>query len=202
MGIEAEIGLIIASGVGATRILFALGRDGVISRRFGQVHPKFRTPWHALGLLVVFTIVVDVCLSFYLGLNYNIALWISNLIVFFALVTYLFINICNPVFFLKKARGEFHWLRNGLVPLFGIAVTLYFLYEGFFHVLWNGHYNSFGSGRVVVLSGLILLVLALVVGFVLGPRRDLATTVPSLAEGAQLDPDVGTDEGAATAAGS
>ena len=171
MGLEASFGLLIAAAVGSTRVMFAMGRDGVLDRRLGEVHPRFRVPWHAIGVVIGFAVIADILVSFFQGMNYNVALWLSNMIVFFALVTYLAINVCNPVYFRRYAREEFNWVRNALIPVFGIAITLYFFYKGFFQGLWD---NGFKNGRLVVLVAVIVLAAAAAAAAWIGRRREAA----------------------------
>jgi putrescine importer len=171
MGLEASFGLLIAAAVGSTRILFAMGRDGVLDRRLGQVHPKFKVPWYGIGVLSGFAVIAVILVSFFQGLNYNVALWLSNMIVFFALVTYLAINFCNPIYFRRYARSEFNWFRNGVIPAFGVIITAYFFYKGFFQGLWDA---GFKNGRLVVLVAVIVLALAAVAAVLIGRRREAA----------------------------
>ncbi len=53
---------IAASALAATnnmgRVLFNMGREGMIPRVLGTVHPRFKTPWVALTFYVVFSVVV------------------------------------------------------------------------------------------------------------------------------------------------
>jgi putrescine importer len=165
MGLEASFGLLIAAAVGSTRVMFAMGRDGVLDRRLGTVHPRFRVPWNAISVLLGFALLADIAVSVYQGMSYSTALWLSNMIVFFALVTYLSINVCNYVYFRRRAPGEFNWFRNIAVPIFGIAVTLYFMYKGFFQVLWDG---DFKTGRSVVLTAVAAIVIFAVTALLLG----------------------------------
>jgi putrescine importer len=192
MGLEASFGLLIAAAVGSTRIMFAMGRDGVLDRRLGQVHPKFKVPWYAIGVLVGFAIIADILVSFFQGMNYSVALWLSNMIVFFALVTYLAINFCNPIYFRRYARNEFNWFRNAVIPAFGVVITVYFFYKGFFQGLWDA---GFKNGRLVVLVAVIILALAAVGGVLLGRRREAA------AAAAAYVPENETAEPAAGSAG-
>jgi amino acid transporter len=109
--------------------------------------------------------------SFFEGMNYGVALWLSNMIVFFALVTYLAINFCNPVYFRRYARAEFNWFRNAVIPAFGVIVTVYFFYKGFFQGLWDA---GFKNGRLVVLVAVIILATAAAGGMLIGRRREAA----------------------------
>ena len=179
MGLEASFGLLIAAAVGSTRIIFAMGRDGVIDRRLGETHPKFRVPWNAIGLLVGFAIIADILVSFFEGMNYGVGLWLSNMIVFFALVTYLAINFCNPVYFRRYARSEFNWFRNAVIPAFGIVITVYFFYKGFFEGLWDA---GFKNGRLVVLVAVVILALAAAGGVLLGRRPAVAQAAAAYTE--------------------
>jgi amino acid transporter len=178
MGLEASFGLLIAAAVGSTRIIFAMGRDGVLDRRLGQVHPRFKVPWHAIGVLIGFAIIADILVSTFEGMNYSVALWLSNMIVFFALVTYLAINFCNPIYFRRYAPSEFNWFRNGVIPAFGVVITVYFFYKGFFQGLWDA---GFKNGRLVVLVAVIILALAAVGGVLLGRRREAAQAAAAYA---------------------
>ena len=47
----------------SSRLLYSMGRDGVIPRAFGKVHPKYQTPWFS----AVFLGVVTLCLSIPMG---------------------------------------------------------------------------------------------------------------------------------------
>lgn len=58
----AGVTSIAASALAATnnmaRVLFNMGREGMIPRRFGTVHPRFKTPWIALTFYVAFSVIV------------------------------------------------------------------------------------------------------------------------------------------------
>jgi putrescine importer len=157
MGIEATFSVVIAATIGSTRVLYAMGRDGVLNPRFGQVHPRFRVPWMSIAAALVFTAVVLVVLSIYVGIGINIAIWLANLITFLALVTYIVINVCNPLLFWRHLRTEANWFANGVVPAVGVAVSGYFLYRGFFKVLWETDDFKLGGSIIVVAVALVVL---------------------------------------------
>ncbi len=187
MGLEASLGLLIAAAVGSTRVMFAMGRDGVLDNRLGLVNHRFRVPWNAIGVVIGLSIVADIVVSFFQGMNYGVGLWLSNMIVYFALITYLAINFCNPVYFRRYARSEFNWLRNGVVPAFGVAITVYFFYKGFFQGLWGA---GFKNGRLVVLVAVIITIVAALSAVMIGRNRAKAEAAraydPGLAETADV----------------
>jgi putrescine importer len=192
MGLEAGISLLIACTIGATRILYAMGRDGAINGRFGTVHPKFQVPWLGITAVLVFTVVSYAGAALIKGINFDASLWLSNLVVFFALITYLVINVCNPLLYLRHHRREFHWFSNGLVPVAGLAVTGYFLYKGFFQVLWNS--ADFNSGRLIVLTGLGLLAATFVFAWIACSRPGAKEAARSEDVSTRLDADAPSAE--------
>ncbi|GFG52258.1 hypothetical protein CQY20_06385 [Mycolicibacterium agri] len=137
MGMEATFALTLGAFIGSTRILYRMGRDGVLSERFGAVHSKFKTPWFSITAITAFVVIVDVVLAFYLSVSIDISLWVVNAVAFFSMSTYLLINVCNPLLFLRRYRTEFHWLWNGVIPMTGIAAVGWFFYKGFFDALWH-----------------------------------------------------------------
>ena len=188
MGLEASFGLLIAAAVGSTRVMFAMGRDGVLDSRLGLVNRRFRVPWNAIGVIIGLSVVADIVVSFFQGMNYGVGLWLSNMIVYFALITYLAINFCNPVYFRRYARSEFHWFRNAVVPAFGVAITGYFFYKGFFQGLWGA---GFKNGRLVVLVAVIITIIAAVSAIMIGRSREKAEAAQNY--------DAGLDEAAEAA---
>jgi amino acid transporter len=52
-----------------TRTLFSMGRDGVISTRFGHVHPKWRTPYIANIFVGIFALLLFVLSNFLPSVN-------------------------------------------------------------------------------------------------------------------------------------
>ncbi len=181
MGIEATFALALAAMIGATRIPYRMGRDGVISRRFGTVHPRFQTPWFSISVVVAFVAALVLLLALYLSVSFDITLWLVNGVAFFSLTTYLVINICNPLLYGRHFRSEFHWFSNGVVPAAGVAAVGWFFYKGFFQVLWN---TDGELGRSVVWICLILLAATAIAGWACARR-------PGAAEAARASgPDV------------
>ncbi|CAM3852581.1 APC family permease [Alicyclobacillus pomorum] len=53
----------------ASRTLFAMGRDRVISAKFGELHPRFQTPWLAGIVIGIIALMMFVLSSFSSGVN-------------------------------------------------------------------------------------------------------------------------------------
>jgi putrescine importer len=190
MGIEATFSIMIAATIGSTRVLYAMGRDGVVSRRFGELHPRFQVPWVSIAAALVFTAVVLIALSIYLGIGINIAVWLANLITFLALVTYIVINVCNPLLFWRHLRAEASWFANGVVPAVGVAVSGYFLYRGFFKVLWET--DDFKLGGSIIVVAVVSVVLAALAAIVIGRRPEARAA----ARGESIEASLAHDDGA------
>ena len=168
-GMTASLGVYVAAIVGVGRVLFAMGRDGVLPQSLGRLNPRHQTPWNALHVLFGLAIAINLVGAAILG-TYNFLLWVGNATVWFALITYLFVNVANV---LLHRRESFNWLTNGVVPVLGAAITIYLIYKGFFVSLWDA---GFKTGRSVVL---LCLLLSVVAGVIVAVRRDRGTRRPS-----------------------
>lgn len=107
-----------SSQASSARILFAMGRDGVLSKKwFGRLHPNFQTP--------VFPIVL-------LGVASGAALFVNLITVvsvlsFGALFAYVVVNLAViKCYLLDAADGASRSVvKHGLVPALGAAFTLW-----------------------------------------------------------------------------
>ena len=110
---------VLASGMaahaGVSRLMYVMGRDGVLPKRFfARLHPTWHTPVFNIllaGALCLFAIKMDLVLA-------------TALINFGALVAFTFVNVCVIAeFFVRQGRRRnyadvFHYL---LLPLCGCA---------------------------------------------------------------------------------
>lgn len=163
----------IASVQGASRLIFALGRHGLLLTHFAKLKGEKRVPQNAV-LIVVLTCVAMGLLSLAILHNgLDSFIWWSNAVVFFAALTYTGVNVANIVYFRRIAPAHFNVLYNMLVPIAGICLNLYLIYAAFFSALWAA---PFRTGKSVVLICLALFVLLLVSATCMRLfRRDLLT---------------------------
>jgi amino acid transporter len=120
---------VIASGIAnamaaqsaVSRILFAMARDGKLPALFAKVHPRYRTPY-------VSTLIVG-GVSFVVGLFFTNRLdELSSIVNFGALTGFLLLHLAViNHYFIRGRSGD--WLRHLLLPLGGLLVIAYVLFE-------------------------------------------------------------------------
>jgi putrescine importer len=104
---------------GASRLLFAMGRDGVISRGlFGHIHPRYGTPTRAIYVTSAAS------LAGALFMNFQIAVELLN---FGAFVGFILVNFCViQHFYVKRAERSLRTITSNLLfPLGGASVCIY-----------------------------------------------------------------------------
>jgi amino acid transporter len=131
-GFTAALASFGAALYAASRITFALSREGFLNSYFTGLHPRFRTPWRAEAATLMAALVFLVAVSFWQGGPANAYAYLGEIFVFFVLILYMFVNLANLVYHARFQRSSFNWLLNGFIPVAGIAIDGYILYKGFF----------------------------------------------------------------------
>ena len=151
---------------GASRLLYGMGRDGVISRRiFGYIHPRFSTPTRGvyfMGLL---------CLAGIALARFQVAVEMLN---FGAFAGFILVNlsVIRHYFIRLRRRSGVEWFTNLLFPLLGAAFCTY---------LWiHLSSNAKIAGFIWLLAGVVYLAI-LTKGF-----RRLPARMESLNEAASM----------------
>ncbi|WP_431219193.1 APC family permease [Leifsonia xyli] len=106
--------------VSVSRIIYSMGRDGVLPRIFGTLHARFRTPWVA-------AVAVSIVSLLALVLTLDQA---ATMISFGALAAFSMVNlsVIRHHLFPKGGRerptaGE--WVRYGVLPAIGFVLTVW-----------------------------------------------------------------------------
>ncbi len=108
--------------LGQSRVLYAMAHDGLLPRKFfGQVHPKFRTPWKATILAgIVAAIVGSVTPIDDIGKMVNIGTLLA------------FVIVCISIMVLRRTDPDrarpFRTPLVPLVPILGIVFNGYMMY--------------------------------------------------------------------------
>lgn len=105
----------VAAQASAARILFGMGRDGALPKKFfGYVHPKYKVP-----TLNIFLLALICLMSVFMSLGVAV-----SLVNFGALTGFVLVNLCVIMhYFVKqKRRGGFDIFKYLIAPLIGMAV--------------------------------------------------------------------------------
>ena len=125
----------------ASRLLYSMGRDGVIPRIFGKVHPKYQTPWvGSLFIGVAALILVGI-----LGMAD-----LATLVNFGALFGFIVLNFSVFWFFFvkQKKRSFTDIIKYVVCPWIGIIILVY-VFTGFQALTWAMGITWFVIGMIV-----------------------------------------------------
>jgi amino acid transporter len=137
-GLTSTLGVLIAAVNSQCRLIFNAGREGLLPRFIGYVHPVRRTP--------VYAIIVFVAVASAITLGWAIGHWAGghgnslNALNFFdesgtmgtilILVVYFAANVALPFYYRKYRPQEFNIIKHVILPFLGmvaIAVPIYYL---------------------------------------------------------------------------
>src|SRR5215210_3458311 len=127
VGIAALTGAI-ASAIGihnsTVRLLYALGRDGVLPGAFARVHPTRQSPYVAATVQAGFSVVLGLVFGYLVfgdpATTYGYFGGLGTLAVLFV---YIFINVSVFLYFYRKERENFSVVRHALIPLVATAAV-------------------------------------------------------------------------------
>jgi len=116
--VAGALGSAITSQASVARILYAMGRDGILPRRvFGHIPPRFTTPTYAILVVSVVSLA---------------AIWadltkLSSIVSFGALVAFSAVNLTVIKHYFVDAgeRGGGGIVNNLVLPLIGFALTVW-----------------------------------------------------------------------------
>ncbi|QNJ93847.1 amino acid permease [Mycolicibacterium fluoranthenivorans] len=154
--VAGALGSAITSQASVARILFAMGRDGILPRKvFGHVSVRFSTPVYAIGFVSVISLAavfVDLAL-------------LASVVSFGALVAFSVVNlsVIKHYFVDLKHRAGAQLLGSLILPLIGFVLTLW---------LWTSL-----SGTALIV-GLIWLAIGFI--WLLGVTRGFSRPTPTL----------------------
>src|SRR5262249_22335290 len=85
----------------ASRMLFAMGRDGGIPKIFGQTHSRYRTPWVAIVTTLALTLLLGATLGQIMG-PFTMFGFLSATASLGILLTYILVALSGAIFFLRS----------------------------------------------------------------------------------------------------
>jgi amino acid transporter len=127
VGIAALTGAI-ASAIGihnsTVRLLYSLGREGILPRAIARVHPTRQTPWVAATLQAGFSVILGLIFGYLVfgdpATTYGYFGGLGTLAVLFV---YIFINVSVFFYFYRKERENFSVIKHALIPLVATAAV-------------------------------------------------------------------------------
>jgi amino acid transporter len=137
-GLTSTLGVLIAAVNSQCRLIFNAGREGLLPRWIGHVHPVRRTPVNAIITFVGIAAVITLgwALGHWIGGHSNS---LSALNFFFeastmgtilVLVVYFAANLALPFYYRRYRPAEFSAVKHAVLPVLGlvaIGVPIYYL---------------------------------------------------------------------------
>ena len=137
-GLTSTLGVLIAAVNSQCRLIFNAGREGLLPRWIGYVHPVRRTPVNAIiafvGIAGVITLVW--ALGHWIGGHgnsldaLNFFFEASTMGTILVLLVYFAANLALPFYYRKYRPAEFNPVKHIILPVLGmvaIAVPIYYL---------------------------------------------------------------------------
>jgi amino acid transporter len=108
---------------GGARVIYTVGRDGLLPSWTARLHHTRRTPIGSITALCIFGLVVGLILGFVMT-PINAFAFLGTLDALFVLVIYALVCIASIRFFLRKRYTQFHFVRHGIIPVLGTLFIL------------------------------------------------------------------------------
>ncbi|MBO0704777.1 MAG: APC family permease, partial [Candidatus Dormibacteraeota bacterium] len=113
----------LATSNASTRVFFSMGRAGALPSWLGHVHPRFKTPSHAVILQTVVTAGFVFIGGFAVG-PAELFFWFGIVITLGLIGVYGLGNIGVIRYYLTKQRVEFNWFWHIVIPILSTIVIL------------------------------------------------------------------------------
>src|SRR5580692_4592252 len=137
-GITSTLGVLISAVNSQARLIFNAGREGLLPRWLGKVHPVRRTPVNAIyAFVAIASVIIGVWALLHLiggdsgsmsALNFFVES--STMGTILILVVYFLSNLALPFYYRRYRPQEFNVVKHAVLPILGmiaIAVPVYYL---------------------------------------------------------------------------
>jgi len=113
---------------GGARIMYRVGKDGLLPRWTAWLHPVRQNPVGSVAALCVFGLVVGLLLGFIMT-PIGAFGFLGTLDALFVLIIYALVCVSSIMFFWRKRRAQFNVLRHGVSPVLGtLLIATIFLF--------------------------------------------------------------------------
>lgn len=109
------------------RVIYTMGRDGVLPRSLGRVHRSWHSPYVAIYALTALSIALGIGLAAWLGSGITAVYgWTGSLGTAAVIIVYMMANVALIRYFWRDPERSI--LRHVVAPLIGVAFLAYPLY--------------------------------------------------------------------------
>lgn len=129
--VSSMLGVGNAAANAASRLIYAMGRNGALPSAFGRIHPSYGTPWLAVVAVVALASAVALAAGMYWDLLPALTV-VATGVAISALLIYLAVCIATVAFYVRQRRALFRLWLHGLVPVAAallLLAPLYFQYQ-------------------------------------------------------------------------
>jgi len=139
----------------ATRVLYAMARNGAMPEPLARTHREYRTPHIAIVLNVVGGVVIALLLGWKWGPLLAFAT-IATAITVVVIILYIAVCLGSIVYYLRERRNEFNPFLHLLFPLLGAAAFAFPLYYQFKD--WPDNPLGYGNWIAIgwIIAGIVL----------------------------------------------
>jgi amino acid transporter len=117
----------------ATRVFYALARNGLAPRPLGHTHSRFKTPTVAIGWMSAFALALSLAFGWKWGPLVGFAL-IATMAVPVVIVVYMIVAVGCMKHYLGPERSRFNPFIHLVMPIAGIVLFFFPLYYQFYKV--------------------------------------------------------------------
>ncbi len=120
-GISSIFAVTMNTNNGVVRIVFAMGREGLLPQRLGHVHPVRHTPNVAIWFVAIFSTVLTFGVGLLAG-PFNAYVYLGSILTLAIIPVYILTAVACIRYFARAARQKRSILRHVVLPVLGIAV--------------------------------------------------------------------------------
>lgn len=167
-GIVSAFAVCLACNNASTRVLFAMGRDGVLPGGLGRIHSKFSTPARAINLVGFFALVLALVIGAAVGPYPNGYADIGQFGTIPILILYI-VACVSLIVYMGRRRNDpavkYNWFKHLVLPVIGILIVFLPVYGS----IWP--WPSWPLDLITVLI-FVFLAVGVVIGLMLRNRPD------------------------------
>ncbi len=162
-GVSSIFAVTMSANNGVVRILFAMGREGMLPGALGHVHPTRRTPTNAIWFQAGFAVAFTFGVGLWAG-PFNAYVYLGSLLTLAIIPVNILTNIACLRHFSSTGRAERSLWRHVFLPLLGIALLA---------IPITAQFYPAPSGPLAYFPWMVMgfMVLMSAIGVLLGRRR-------------------------------